>query len=136
MSERPSVFDQISQMTEARARAGDTTFYLPASVVTHFERGGVKSDEINSIIGPADELFHLAKTHRPLTQEQTDRASRLARIVNLAERVFGAREKAFFWLRLKNTFLGNKTPLECLVRESGARIVEDALLRIEYGNYS
>jgi putative toxin-antitoxin system antitoxin component (TIGR02293 family) len=131
LSLKKSAFDQITEAASANALA--ESFVLPADVITEFERDGIKPQEIDKIIGPRDELLRLVDGHEKLSPEQTDRAARLANIVRLAEHIFGKREKAFLWLRCPNPELGNRQPLECLVRESAARAVEEALLRIDHG---
>ncbi|MFZ0204870.1 MAG: antitoxin Xre/MbcA/ParS toxin-binding domain-containing protein [Roseiarcus sp.] len=133
---QPSVFAQIDVMVETQTRSGHTNFSLPASVVSHFERAGIEPDEVYRIIGPKNEIVRRVKQHANLTPEQAERASRLAHVVSLAERILGKRENAFLWLRLPNRILGNKPPIETLSRESGARLVEEALLQMEYGVYS
>jgi putative toxin-antitoxin system antitoxin component (TIGR02293 family) len=131
VSLKKSEFDRITETASANALT--ESFVLPADVITEFERGGIKPQEIDKIIGPRDELLRLVSGHEKLSPDQTDRAARLANIVRLAEHVFGKREKAFLWLRCPNPQLGNRQPLECLVREPAARAVEEALLRIDYG---
>lgn len=131
-----SVFGQIDQMVETNTRSGIAEFALPASVISHFERAGIREEEVDRIIGPRRQLTKLVKKNADLTHEQTDRASRLAHIVSLSEKVFGRREKAFLWLRLPNELLGGKQPLEMISREPGARLVEEILMQIEYGVYA
>jgi len=131
-----SVFGQIDMFAEAMARQEADTFALPSDVILHFERAGVKPEEIDKVVGPRSDLVKRIETHADLSLDQTDRALRLAHIVSLAERVFGAREKAFIWLRLKNSYLGQKPPIDCLGRETTTRFVEEALLRMEYAVYA
>lgn len=131
-----SIFGQVAKFVEAQTRSGDVSFNLPADVISHFERNGVEPTEIYKIVGPQEELAPLIKDQRELSHEQTDRASRLAYIIDLAEKVFGRREKAFMWLRLQNTQFGNRAPIECLAREAGSRSVEESLLRIQHGIYA
>src|SRR5262249_59278913 len=69
----------------------------------------------------------------PLTVEETDRAVRLARVAELAERIFGDKAKAHRWLRKPKRTLSQATPLTYLASEAGARLVEDMLYRIDYG---
>jgi putative toxin-antitoxin system antitoxin component (TIGR02293 family) len=70
---------------------------------------------------------------KPLTIEETDRALRLTRIAVLANKVFGDKEKAHRWLRKPKRSLDGDTPLMYSSSETGARVVEDMLLRIESG---
>lgn len=68
-----------------------------------------------------------------LTLAQGERLYRLARIVALAEEVFEDELRARDWLCQPQRGLGNRTPLDLLQTEVGAREVEDLLGRIEYG---
>lgn len=68
-----------------------------------------------------------------LTLAQGDRLYRLARIAALAESVFEDVQRTCDWLRSPQRGLGNRTPLDLLQTEAGAREVEDLLGRIEYG---
>jgi uncharacterized protein (DUF2384 family) len=131
-SPKKSAFDQITEAANDANALADT-FVLPAAVIRGIEREGIEPQEVERIIGPRDELPKLVDGHETLSPDQTDRAIRLADIVRLAEHVFGKREKAFLWLRCPNPELGNRQPLECLSREPGARAVEEALHRIDYG---
>jgi putative toxin-antitoxin system antitoxin component (TIGR02293 family) len=54
-------------------------------------------------------------------------------MAQLANRVFGDKAKAHRWLRKPKRSLGGDTPLTYLGSETGARVVEDMLLRIESG---
>ena len=50
-----------------------------------------------------------------------------------ADRVFGDPQKAARWLRKPNRAAGQQAPIVLLETETGAKIVEDLLVRIEYG---
>ena len=52
-----------------------------------------------------------------------DRIVRVARIIALAEQVFGDRDKALAWLRSAD----DRTPLRMLHTEPGGRLVESML---------
>lgn len=75
------------------------------------------------------------KEHR-LSPEESDRLAMVERIVNFAEDVFGDRTKAHAWLRRPNRSLENQTPMDLLYGETGTRIVETLLERIQHGIYS
>jgi putative toxin-antitoxin system antitoxin component (TIGR02293 family) len=67
---------------------------------------------------------------------ETDRANRLARLVELSERVFGDTEKSSRWLRKPRTNLSGQTALELIATDAGAAIVEEMLHRIDHGMYA
>ncbi len=71
-----------------------------------------------------------------LTVAESDRIARLARIAAYAEEVFADEGKAATWLRTPNGALGEHPPLELATTETGARLVETALDRIAFGDYT
>jgi putative toxin-antitoxin system antitoxin component (TIGR02293 family) len=71
-----------------------------------------------------------------LLPSESERVYRLAKILALAESVFGSREKARHWLSTPNRALGNSIPLALLETEAGADEVTNVLGRIEHGVYS
>jgi putative toxin-antitoxin system antitoxin component (TIGR02293 family) len=71
-----------------------------------------------------------------LTPEESDRLARVARLISYAIAVFDDEQKAAQWLRRSNRALNQKTPIELLGTDSGARLVEAVLARIEHGVYS
>jgi putative toxin-antitoxin system antitoxin component (TIGR02293 family) len=71
----------------------------------------------------------------PLTESESDRVLRIARIAREAERVFGNGEKASRWLSGVSRILGAK-PLDLLATDAGARDVEYELVRIDHGDFA
>ena len=61
---------------------------------------------------------------------------RMARIVALAEEVFGNHEKALLWLRTPDDRLAGRNPLSMLQTEAGGRVTESMLWQIDEGVYS
>jgi putative toxin-antitoxin system antitoxin component (TIGR02293 family) len=100
------------------------------------EAHGYSQDEIFALVMPRRTYARRVKRREPLTVEETDRAVRLARVAELAERVFGDKEKAYRWLRKPKRTLGLAAPLTYLASEAGARLVEDMLWRIDYGFFA
>jgi putative toxin-antitoxin system antitoxin component (TIGR02293 family) len=116
-------------LTKARAPAVRATPNALRALETH----GYSEDEIFALVVPRRTFARRLKRHEPLTVEETDRAIRLARVAELAERIFGDKEKAHRWLRKPKLALDRATPLTYLASEGGARVVEDMLWRIDYG---
>ena len=104
-----------------------------AKVLSHLERAGFSKQEIYDFIIPARTWRHRQIKKEPLTVEESDRVVRLTRIQALAEDVFGDDEKANCWLREKLGLLDGKSPLELARTESGARVVEQLLAKIDWG---
>ena len=68
-----------------------------------------------------------------LTPDQSDRFSRLLRIIEDAEATFGERGKAHTWLRRPTALLDGEAPLDRLDTDIGSRQVEAILGRIAHG---
>jgi putative toxin-antitoxin system antitoxin component (TIGR02293 family) len=65
--------------------------------------------------------------------EESDRAVRLLRIQTLAEETFADRTKAAAWLRRPLAELGGEAPLALAETETGARVIETILAKIDWG---
>jgi len=107
-----------------------------ADALTGLSRHGYSEDEIFALVVPKRTLARRKAANEPLTVEETDKALRLARIAEQAERVFGESEKAQRWLRKPKRALRGETPLAYLASEAGARVVEEMLFRIEHGIFA
>lgn len=99
-------------------------------------RHGFSDDEIFALVVPKRTLARRKAANERLTVEETDKALRLGRIAEQAEGVFGAADKAHRWLREPKRALQGKTPVAYLATEAGARVVEEMLVRIEYGMFA
>ncbi len=117
---------------EAAALSGSALRLAPsrvrAALSAHFD-----ASEIESVVAPHRTLQRRVARGEALTEDESDRAVRLARIADHAERVFGDPEKAARWLRKPVPALHGRTPVALLQTETGARKVEDELIRIDHG---
>jgi putative toxin-antitoxin system antitoxin component (TIGR02293 family) len=102
-------------------------------VLDHVERAGFSKQEIERFIIPARTWRHRKIKREPLTIEEADRVVRLTRLQALAEDVFGDVGKANRWLREGLGILDGKAPLELARTESGARLIEQLLAKIDWG---
>jgi putative toxin-antitoxin system antitoxin component (TIGR02293 family) len=96
---------------------------------------GFSMDEIYRFVAPRRTLARRIEKNEPLTLAENDSAQRILRISELAERVFGNLDKAQRWLRKPNRSMNGVVPIDLLESETGARLVEDAITRIDYGIY-
>ena len=117
--------------SEGRPPAAAVRATLPA--LRSLEAHGYSQDEIFGLVVPRRTYARRVKRREPLTVEETDRAVRLARVAELAERIFGDKEKAHRWLRKPKLALDRATPRTYLATESGARMIEEMLWRIDSG---
>jgi putative toxin-antitoxin system antitoxin component (TIGR02293 family) len=106
---------------------------IPLRVLTCIKRIGFSDQEIWQYIIPARTQRHRKARKERLTIDESDRLVRLTRIQALAEEVFGDMEKANRWLRERLGILDDKTPLEIAQTDSGARVVEQLLAKIDWG---
>jgi putative toxin-antitoxin system antitoxin component (TIGR02293 family) len=106
---------------------------LPLQSIDSLAENGLSEDEIYSFILPRRTLSHRRARRELLTHEESDRAVRIARILSLAEEVFGDDAKAGRWMRKPKSRFAGRMPLELLRTEAGGRLVEEMLLQLDYG---
>ena len=130
MSNKP-----LSGLAESAASYAAFARTEPAAL-DDLSRHGYSEDEIFALVVPKRTLARRKAANEPLTVEETDKALRLQRTAEQAERVFGAPDKAHRWLRKAKRELHGETPLAYLASEAGARVVEEMLFRIEHGIFA
>jgi len=74
----------------------------------------------------------MGRSGRPW-REESERATRVARVIALAERTFANREKAQRWLHKNVASLDHRRPIDLIQTTSGTRLVEDILAKIAWG---
>jgi putative toxin-antitoxin system antitoxin component (TIGR02293 family) len=92
--------------------------------------------DVTEVVGMAPRTLARRKQGRHLSPIESDRLYRLARITQLAADTLGGVEQARAWLSRANRALGGHAPLSVLDTEIGARQVEEALARINYGMHA
>lgn len=109
---------------------------LPHSALEHVKNALKLTDrEVSSaldISGKTVSRLRHASRQR-LSPSISDRLYRFARLYALAEEVLEDKEQARDWLRSPQVGLNNRTPLDLMRTEAGAREVESLLVRIEHG---
>jgi putative toxin-antitoxin system antitoxin component (TIGR02293 family) len=73
------------------------------------------------------------KRRKRLTPDESERTERLARVVALAEQLWGNEQEARAFLNRPHRLLDDETPLTVARSELGARRIEQLLLDIEHG---
>jgi putative toxin-antitoxin system antitoxin component (TIGR02293 family) len=106
---------------------------LSATAVRSLVQGGMSDAEIYRLIVPRRALAHRIAKRQPLSRDESDKAVRVARISSMAERAFRDTGKTWRWLRKPKRRFEDKAPMEMLATETGARLVEEAILQFEYG---
>jgi putative toxin-antitoxin system antitoxin component (TIGR02293 family) len=103
-------------------------------VLSHLrKRGGFSDQEISRFVIPERTQRHRRAKKQPLTIDESDRVVRLTRIQSMAEDVFGDAEKGNRWLRERLGILDGNTPLDLAQTESGARVIEQLLAKLDWG---
>lgn len=78
-------------------------------------------------------LFRRVQSGAPLSKPESDSLYRLLRIHQIAIEALGDTHKANVWLQQSSIALEDKIPLSLLDTDAGARAVEEALRKIQYG---
>jgi putative toxin-antitoxin system antitoxin component (TIGR02293 family) len=109
---------------------------LPAASVERLLDLGFSKQEVFRLVIPQRTLTHRKLRRQVLTGDESDKTVRLARVRDLALRVFGRDEKAWGWLRKPAKAFDNRPPVDLLGTEAGARAVEEALYGIDEGMFA
>jgi putative toxin-antitoxin system antitoxin component (TIGR02293 family) len=94
---------------------------------------GLTRAERNALVIPARTLAYRRAADSRLNRDESDRFLRVLRCLVQGRQIFGGPEKALRWLRKAKSGLGGRTPLAALETETGARLVEEWLVRIDQG---
>jgi len=124
---------KAANLKAVRAMPGE--FVVDIGITERLKKKGVTNEEVFRIIAPRRTLDRRKAAGGKLSPVESDRALRLQHISELSERVFGNPEKAQRWLRKPCRALDGAVPIELLVSETGARIIEEELHAIDYGMY-
>ncbi|MBI5385516.1 MAG: DUF2384 domain-containing protein [Verrucomicrobia bacterium] len=87
-------------------------------------------------LGMSKATLHRRRQEGRLTQAESDRLMRYARLMSQAVDVFQDETSARDWLKQPQYGLAWAVPLNYAETETGAREVENLLGRIDYGEYS
>jgi putative toxin-antitoxin system antitoxin component (TIGR02293 family) len=114
---------------ERRAREG-----FPIGVLQVLQDKAVLTQEdVFDWIIPRRTLSHRLRKHEPLSLDESNRVSRVARLFALAADTFGSEDHAREWLRKPLKRFAGATPLAMLATDLGAHQVEVLLGRIAHG---
>lgn len=114
---------------------------LPAAALMHLV-GHVailrKPDLFEKATGMSLRTFqrHKEAPGKQLSQEQSARIWQFAGVMVKASALFGSQSDAERWLERPAIGLGQRCPIDLLATPAGLEIVQDFLLRLEYGVYT
>ena len=114
---------------------------LPAAALRHLVGSMLllqHPDAFEKALGMSFRTFqrHQADPGKALNREQSGRVWSFAGIVEKATSVLGSREEAEAWLKRPALGLNQSRPLDLLETVVGRQMVEDLLVRMEYGVYT
>lgn len=109
---------------------------LPTSRLALLKEHGLTFTEVSEIVISPRTLKHRKVRRERLSDEETDRFVRVARIVALANSVFGSPRKALAWLRTESDSMDGRRPLSMLRTDAGGRLVESRLWQIDEGIFA
>jgi len=109
---------------------------FPSSAIDRLKEDlGITDVLLSTLVGKTPKTLgrmRVARSRR-LSPIVSDRLFRVAKVYARATEVFEDPSSAREWLHSPQIGLNERTPLDLLVTEAGARAVEDLLTRIEHG---
>ena len=111
-------------------------FPAPVDKIDRLRDLGFTNEEIYRIVAPRRTLARRKEKGERLSPTESDRVLRLERIAEQADSVFGSHEKAQRWLRSEIIALDGARPIDLLESETGAHVVYEELVRIDYGIFA
>lgn len=109
---------------------------LPLTTLEEFSvYSGISVRELLEVVIPARTLKHRRQRQEPLNLDESDRVARVARVYELAVKVFGDRDDGRKWLCGQKSRFDGKTALEMLRSEAGEKAVKDFLIQIDEGMF-
>ena len=109
---------------------------LPLSTLEEFSAySGIPMKELLQVVIPARTLKHRRQRNEPLSAEESDRLARVAKIYELAVKVYGSRDEGKEWLIRPKRRFDEKAPLAMLRTEAGEEAVQESLIQLAEGMY-
>jgi putative toxin-antitoxin system antitoxin component (TIGR02293 family) len=110
---------------------------VPLATIADFvASSGVPLKDIYAVVIPARTLKHRRDRKEPLSRDESDKLARLVRVYDHAVKVFESPERALRWLNSPKHRFDERTPMQLLNTEVGARSVEEFLGQIDYGIFA
>jgi putative toxin-antitoxin system antitoxin component (TIGR02293 family) len=110
---------------------------VPITLLEEFSAySGIAMKDLLEVVIPARTLKHRRQRQEPLSLDESDRLARVARIYELAVKVYGDREDGLGWLKHAKDRFSGKSPLALLRTEAGERAVEEFLYQIDEGVFA
>lgn len=109
---------------------------LPTGAIDAAVKGGIlQQNEVYDLV-VSKRTLQRRRDEKRLSPQESDKLTRLVRVVARAEAALGDPTTAERWVREPNRALEGRRPLDLLNTDVGARAVEKVLGRIEHGIFS
>ena len=110
---------------------------LPLSTLEEFSAySGIAVKDLLEVVIPARTLKHRRQRQEPLNLDESDRLARVAKIYELAVKVYDDREDGRKWLCGQKRRFDGKTALEMMRTRAGEQAVRDFLIQIDEGYFA
>ncbi|HEX4030205.1 MAG TPA: antitoxin Xre-like helix-turn-helix domain-containing protein [Terracidiphilus sp.] len=110
---------------------------LPLSTLDEFSAySGIAIKDLLEVVIPARTLKHRRQRNEPLNPDESDRLARLAKMYELAVKVYGNADDGRGWLMHPKDRFQGRPPLAMLKTEAGERAVEEFLYQIDEGVFA
>ena len=110
---------------------------LPLGALEEFSAAsGLALKDLFGVVIPARTLKSRYLRSEPLNIDESDRLARVARVFELALKVWNNQEDAREWLLTPKRRFEEKSPLAMLRTELGERAVEEFLIQIDEGYFA
>jgi len=107
---------------------------LPLSALDDFSAySGIPIKQLLTSVIPPRTLKHRRERNEPLSPEESDRLARVAKIYELAIKVYGDREGGKNFLVRPKRRLDEQTPLEVMRTGTGGEAVQEMLIQLAEG---
>jgi len=110
---------------------------LPLSTLEEFSAySGIAVKDLLEVVIPARTLKHRRQRKEPFSLDESDRLARVARLYELAVKIFGDPEKAKRWLTKPKARFDERTPLSMMQTGLGGQGAEEMLYQIDEGVFA
>jgi putative toxin-antitoxin system antitoxin component (TIGR02293 family) len=109
---------------------------LPLATLDQFSAySGIPLKSLLEVVIPPRTLKHRRQRNEPLNLDESDRLARVARIFELAVKVYGNADDGRGWLISSMRRFEGKTALSMLRTEAGEQAVQEFLIQIDEGMF-
>ena len=113
---------------------------IPGKALVHMFQNvkGIPAEKLSNVVGVSYRTVQrrAGAPGKALNEDQGARLWKFAEILNAATELQGSRAAAEQWLSQPTMALDRRTPLDLMATSAGAEMVEDLLVRLNYGVYT